>query len=168
MNFVDINEKSKTITPIFKINKFNSESKKNLISEIKETTQIETEITEAVGKIRLTRRGDKTQRQITSMYSKNKFSLEYSPILIIAGTTKYHLKFPLRCLFEKEDEYFIIHSEMLGIIGTGINEDDAEKAFGEEFNFIFQRFNSLNDESLTNHNLLIKNILNQKVEKVEK
>lgn len=168
VNFVEINEKSQTITPIFKINKFNSESKKTLISEIKETTQIDTEITEAVGKIRLIRRGDKIQRQITSVYSKNRFSLEYSPILIIAGTTKYHLKFPLRCLFEKEDEYFIIHSEMLGIIGTGLNEDDAEKSFGEEFNFVFQRFNSLNDESLTNQNLLIKNILNQIVEKVEK
>lgn len=167
VNFVDINEKTKTITPIFKIKKFNSESKKSLISEIKETTKEETEITEAVGKIRLTRRGEKTYRQITSVYS-NRYSLEYAPVLIISGTTKYLLKFPLRCLFEKEDEYFIIHSEMLGIIGTGLTEDDAEKSFGEEFDFVFQRFNSLNDESLTNHNLLIKNILNQIVEKVVK
>jgi len=100
-------------------------------------------------------------------YSKSKFSLEYAPEIIITGQTKYILKYPLRCLFEKEDDYFVIQSEMLGIIGTGLTEDDAENSFAEEFDFVYKRFNSLSSKSLTNHNRLIKSILNQIVEKVE-
>ena len=70
-------------------------------------------------------------------------------------------------MFEKEDNYFVIQSEMLGIIGTGLTEDEAENSFAEEFDFVYKRFNTLDSNSLTNHNRLIKDILNQIVEKVE-
>ena len=100
-------------------------------------------------------------------YSKTKFSLEYAPELLLIGQTKYILKYPLRCLFEKEDDYFVIQSEMLGIIGTGLTEDEAEKSFAEEFDYVYKRFNSIDSNSLTNHNRLIRDILNQIVEKVE-
>ncbi len=72
-----------------------------------------------------------------------KYSLEYAPQVIVIGNTKYILKYPLRCLFEKEDDYYIIQSEMLGVIGTGLTEDDAEKSFNEEFDFVYKRFNAL-------------------------
>ena len=166
VNFVDIDEKTKKITPIYKIHRFKPTCKKELITEIKEIIQPESETNEAVGKIKITTTGGKTHRKIISLYSKSKYSLEYAPILIISGQMKYILKHPLRCLFEKEDNYFVIQSEILGIIGTGLTEDEAEKSFAEEFDFVYQRFNSLDNTSLTNHNLLIKNILNELVEKV--
>ena len=167
VNFVDIDESTERITPIFKIHRFKPASKKELITEINETQNLELETDEAVGKIKITRKGGKINRKILDYYSNSKFSLEYAPELIIIGQTKYILKFPLRCLFEKEDDYFVIQSEMLGIIGTGMTEDEAEKSFAEEFDFIYKRFNSLDSKSLTNHNRLIKDILNQIVEKVE-
>lgn len=167
VNFVEYDEVKKTITPIFKINRFKPAAKKELLSEIIEPTETETESAEAVGKIKITKRDGKIYRRIMNTYSGNKFSLEYAPVVIVAGTVKYFFKYPLRCLFEKEDNYFIIQSEMLGIIGTGLTEDDAEKSFAEEFDFIYNRLNSLELNSLTNHNLLIKNIITQIVEKVE-
>lgn len=88
-------------------------------------------------------------------------------MVIIAENTKYFLKYPLRCLFEKEDNYYIIQSEMLGIIGTGLTDNDAENSFAEEFDYLYKRLQSLNADSLTNHNQIIKNILTHCIEKVE-
>lgn len=167
VNFVDYDEKSEKITPILKINRFKPAVKKELISEIKEIVKTESESNEAVAKVKITNKNGRISRKILSTYSK-KFSLEYAPIIIVSDTTKYFLKYPLRCLFEKENGYFVIQSEMLGIIGTGLTEDEAEVSFSEEFDYIYERFNSLDSDSLTNYNQLIKNILNQIVEKVEK
>ena len=167
VNFVEIDEKTEKITPIFKLHRFKSASKKELVTDIKDIKEIKLETDEAVGKIKIIKKGGKINRKIMAYYSKSKFSIEYAPETLIFGKTKYILKYPLRCLFEKEDDYFIIQSEMLGIIGTGLTEDEAENAFAEEFDFVFNRFNSLDSTSLTNHNKLIKSILNQIVEKVE-
>jgi len=167
VNFVEYDEVKEKITPIFKINRFKPAAKKELISEIKELTEIETESDEAVGKIKITKRDGKTHRRIMNTYSGNKFYLEYAPVVIVAGTVKYFFKYPLRCLFEKENNYFIIQSEMLEVIGTGLTEDDAEKSFAEEFDFMYHRLNSLEATSLTNHNLLIKNIIIPIIERVE-
>lgn len=167
VNFVEYDEVREKTTPIFKINRFKPAAKKELISAIIEPTVIETESAEAVGKIKITKRDGKTHRRIMNTYSGNKFSLEYAPVVIVAGTVKYFFKYPLRCLFEKEDNYYIIQSEMLGVIGTGLTEDDAEESFAEEFDFMYNRLNSLDANSLTNHNQLIKNIISQIIEKVE-
>jgi hypothetical protein len=167
VSFVDYDEVNDKITPLYKINRFKSAAKKELLSENVEIKDSETESTDAVGKIKITKKGGKTTRKIIDTYSVNKFSLEYSPVVIIAENTKYFLKYPLRCLFEKEDNYYIIQSEMLGIIGTGLTDNDAETSFAEEFDYLYKRLQSLNADSLTNHNQLIKNILTHYIEKVE-
>jgi hypothetical protein len=135
-----------------------------------ETVQInkKSDNNEALARVRITNKNGKVSKRIIDTYSKEKFSLEYAPDLIISGNQKYFLKFPLRCLFEKEEDYFIIQSEMLGIIGTGLTIEEAETSFAREFDFIYEKFNSLKNDSLTKHNILIKNILTQIVEKVEK
>ena len=72
----------------------------------------------------------------------------------------YQLNFPLRCQLEKEDGVFSITSEMLDIIGTGVNEKDAYQNFCQEFDFIYNRHNDLNDNQLSNRLLNIKKIIN--------
>ncbi|HCM59793.1 MAG TPA: hypothetical protein DIS74_05385 [Bacteroidales bacterium] len=153
--------------PIYKINRFKPAVKKQLISEIKEVAETVSETDEAVGKIKISKRDGKITRKIIDIYSGKKFSLEYAPDVIVTETKNYILKYPLRCLFEKEDDYFVIQSEMLGIIGTGLTEDEAEKSFTEEFDFICNRLKTLDDNSLTNHNRLIKNILTQIIDRIE-
>jgi hypothetical protein len=80
---------------------------------------------------------------------------------------KYILKYPLRCLFEKENDYYVIQSEILDIIGTGLTVDEAEFSFAEEFNYIFNKLNSLNDDQLTEHNNQIKLFLNSYIKEIE-
>lgn len=167
VNFVEFDEKTDEVIPLYKINRFKSSVKKELIAEIKETEKVDTESNEAVGRIKIIKKGNKIQRKVIKYYLNNKYSLEYAPEVIIAENRKYFLKYPLRCMFEKEDSYFIIQSEMLGIIGTGLTEDDAELSFNQEFDFVFQRFNELDNSKLTYHNLLIKNIINQIVDRIE-
>ncbi len=125
------------------------------------------ESTEAVGRIRITKKGDKIQQKVVAWYSGPQYSLEYAPELIEVGDRKYFLQYPLRCLFKKEDDFYVIQSEMLGIIGTGSTPIDAEISFNEEFDFVYRRFNQLDDIQLTDHNILIKNILNQIIKHVE-
>jgi hypothetical protein len=165
--FVDYNEKQGKVVQLFKINKFKQAVKKSLITEVKDQVENSSESGIGVAKVRFSIRDGKTTKNIVDFYKHSNISLEFAPDIIVTNKRKYILKYPLRCLFEKEDGFFIIQSEMLNIIGTGMTEDEAEKAFSGEFDFVFQRFNSLPDDSLTKHNILIKNILNQIVEKVE-
>jgi len=166
VNFVDFNKDSNEVVPILKINRFKPNVKNKLITEIKEVTESSKELKDAVGKIRITTSKGKIHRRIIDTYSGNKYSLEFAPDVIVVADKRYELKYPLRCYFAKEEDYYIIQSEMLGIIGTGKNEDDAEKSFSEEFDYMYQKLHSLKDTKLTKHNVLIKSIISQIVEKI--
>jgi len=167
VSFVDYHEEDKKFIPLYKINKFKNSVRKELIVENKINEPARIEINEGVAKVKITTTNGKTTKKIIDYYMQRNISLEYAPDVIIANNKTYILKYPLRCLFEKEDDFFVIQSEMLNIIGTGITEDEAEKSFSEEFDFVYQRFNNLGDDKLTNHNKLIKSIFNQIVKKVE-
>lgn len=167
VNFVDYDKVQDKITPIYKIQRFKPALKQELITEIKDVDETLVEMDEGVAKVRISRKAGKTQRRILHLYSGKKYALEYAPEVIVSGTKKYILKYPLRCLFAKEDNYYIIQSEMLGIIGTGLTEDEAEESFAEEFEYTYVRLSSLDQESLTNHKQLVKSIITQIVEKVE-
>jgi hypothetical protein len=167
VSFVDYKEENKKVVTLYNINRFKQSVKKELVAEKKELESAQKEIHEGVAKVKLTTSDGKTTRKIVNCYTQHNISLEYAPEVIITKNKTYILKYPLRCLFEKEDDFFIIQSEMFNIIGTGITEDEAERSFSEEFDFIYQRYNSLDDTKLTNHNKLIKSILNQIVDKAE-
>ncbi|MCX6272670.1 MAG: hypothetical protein NTU44_15925 [Bacteroidetes bacterium] len=166
-NFVDLNESDNEITPIFKIKRFKPAVKSKLITEIIESVDNTKELEDAVGKIRITKAHGKTTRKIINTYSGKNYSLEFAPEVIASENRRYILKYPLRCLFEKEDNYYIIQSEMLGIIGTGRTEDEAEQSFSMEFDYLYERLKTLQTGQLTKHNQLIKNIINQVVENIE-
>ncbi len=126
------------------------------------------EATEAVAKIRITKVHGKTRRKILDTFSGKNISLDFVTDLINCENRKYVLKNPLRCLFEKEDDYFIIQSELLGIIGTGRTQEEAEKSFSLEFDFLYNRLQTLQNEQLTHHNQLIKNIIREMVVNIQK
>ena len=79
---------------------------------------------------------------------------------------QYVLNYPLRCLFEKEDNYYVINNEQLDIIGTGMIPEDAEINFNEEFDFLYNRLNTLEDSNLSNRLIRIKGIINNIVKEV--
>jgi hypothetical protein len=168
ISVVDYDRNTDSFKPIYKIHKFKSALKKQLITE--EPISIINAVKESdvfVGQIKRTVKGKITRNKILSTYSREKFSIEYAPDVIVGSESTFLLKHPLRCLFEKEENYYVIHSEILGIIGTGLTQEDTERSFSEEFEYLYNKLNSLADSSLTKHNQLIKNILNQLVEKTE-
>ncbi|MEQ9099049.1 MAG: hypothetical protein RIF36_28125 [Imperialibacter sp.] len=165
VSFVEVSD-SDEITEVYKIKKFKSETKKSLIADIKEATEIKEE-NYAVGKIKLTTSGKTIKKKIEEIYTKSNTTLSYSPDVIVHNDTSYILNFPLRCSLEKEDDYYLIQSELLDIVGTGETEDDAELNFAEEFSFIYKRYNELEDSKLSGRITQIKSILNYLVKEVE-
>lgn len=94
-------------------------------------------------------------------------SLSYDPEMLLVGNLIYTFKYPLRCKFEKEDGFYTIQSEILEIIGTGQTEDEAELNFAQEFDYIYQRYNELEEKKLSEKLKFTKSVLNHLVLKVE-
>ncbi len=160
-------DKNKKINEIFKIKKLKPEIKKLLVTKVIDLGQDQKEEF-AVAKIKmLTNNKGKVKRKIEHIYKKSDTTLAYSPEVIVHNGTVYNLQFPLRSSLEKENDYFVIHNEMLGIIGTGETEDEAEISFAEEFDFIFKRYNQLEENQLSEKIQKIKVLLNYLVKSVD-
>lgn len=119
-----------------------------------------------LARIKITKSGGKTTNRIEEVISKVKHSLSYSPEVININKKQYILNFPLRCLFEKEEDYYVINNEQLDIIGTGLTKDEAEHNFNEEFDYLYNRLNSLEDNQLNKRLLRVKQVLNSFVKQV--
>lgn len=168
ISVVDYDQHTNHFMPIFKISKFKPSVKRILMTDNAEIFQVPSESDVAVGKIRKIRNSKgKLTHRVLATYS-SEISLQYAPTEISTNEIRYKLKYPLRCLFEKEDDFYVIHSELLGVVGTGLTEKEAEHFFSEEFDYLYKKLNSLEDKKLTKHNQFIKTILNQLVEKIEK
>jgi len=166
--FVDFVEEKKEILTHYKINRFKPEIKKELLSEISDQEILIAEEGSAFAKVKLTKtREGKMRKKITQLYTQKNISLNYAPEVIETENKKYILKFPLRCFFEKDEDYYVIQSEMLDIIGTGQTEDEAAENFAQEFDFIYNRYNEFADDKLSNHLRLVKSILNQIIDTIE-
>ncbi|MCC5918146.1 MAG: hypothetical protein JJU02_12575 [Cryomorphaceae bacterium] len=132
----------------FKAKKFRTSVKNSLI--IKVDNENSTSEESAFAEIKLITRGNKaTRKQITSIISKDNHSLSYSPNEIQINNRHYIFNFPLRCLYKFEDNVHFIQNEMLDLIGTGDNENDAENSFKEEFDYLYNRLQDLEKNQLT-------------------
>ncbi|MGB5944404.1 MAG: hypothetical protein WBG71_16075 [Leeuwenhoekiella sp.] len=145
--------------------KFKASTKKSLIVDVKEVNEEKLE-EKAFARIKVTKTGGKTRNSIEEVISTAQHSLSYSPEIININRKQYILNFPLRCLFAKEDDYYVINNEQLDIIGTGETQDEAEQNFNEEFDYLYNRLNSLEDNQLNKRLLRIKGVLNSFVKEV--
>jgi hypothetical protein len=109
----------------------------------------------------------KARINVKEFYPRQQYSLSYSPTTISVNNKKYILNYPLRCLFDKEKDYYIISNEQLDIIGTGLSQKDAETNFNEEFDYLYVRLNSLVDNQLSNRLLKTKSVLNSYVKAIQ-
>ena len=148
------------IVPLYKIRKINKESRDDLMVQLIESKDSDIQEDIRVRKVRtVTKNGGKKTTTLEE-YSGTKASLSYAPSTIVHENTTYELTAPLRCLLEKEDDYYVIICELLDIIGTGTTMDEAEKSFSQEFDFIYKRYNQLDEKTLAKRLLAIKTILN--------
>lgn len=149
----------------YKPKKFKQATKNDLLVKIKEVDQDKDE-ENAFATIKIIRKGGKTQNRIQEVIMPAHNSLSYSPEVININNKQYIFNFPLRCLFEKEDDYYLIQNELLDIVATGLTQDDAETNFNEEFDFLYNRLNSLNNDKLSKHLSRIKGIINSYVKEI--
>ncbi len=140
-------------------------AKKSLIVDNKKVDEDKLE-EKAFARIKVTRQGDKIRNNIEEVITDEQHSLAYSPQIILAHNKKYVLNFPLRCLFAKEEDYYVVSNEQLDLIGTGETQDEAELNFNEEFDYLFTRLNSLNDSNLNSRLLRIKFVINSFVKEI--
>jgi len=104
---------------------------------------------------------------IQELFQLDDQAVAYAPQTIAVNNKVYHLQFPLRCALQKHHGYYLIESELLGIVGTGTSLDEARNSFAQEFDFIYQRYNSLEANQLSARLNSIKHILNFMVNSVE-
>jgi hypothetical protein len=103
---------------------------------------------------------------LNQLFHKEKHSLTYSPTTISINDRNYTLSYPLLSSFEKEGENYVIKNPMLDIYATGKSEEDAEIDFNEEFDYLYKRLNSLQDENMNKHFKTIKLFINNIVKNV--
>lgn len=161
-------EKSKVIiTPLYKIKKFSKDSKDDLMVEIKKDSSIIESESITLKKVKKTiSRGKKASNKVLEEYSLDQVSVAYTTSKIVVGEKVYNLKFPLRCSLEKEDDYFTISNDFIDIIGTGRSVEEAEESFAEEFDYIYNRYNELEESEMSTRLNLIKLIINSIVKTI--
>lgn len=161
-----VNVKNGKIIPIYKINKFKSEVKEKLITKISKSFENSEEY-EAVAKVKVVRTGSTIKKSTKDIFDTKHGEPGYVMDAIVYENISYTLSSPFRCKLEKEDNYYVIQSEMLDIVGTGKNIDEAEKSFAEEFHFVYKRYNQLSLGKLSDRIKRIKTIINALVLKIE-
>lgn len=150
----------------YKLKKFESSVKKNLVVSVKELKG-EREVENAFATVKITTtKGKKVHKKIKEIVNLHHHSLSYSPEVININSRQYIFKFPLRCLFEKEENYYVINNELLDLIGTGRTPDDAETNFNEEFDYLYLRLNSLAESQLSQKLTKVKAFINYYVKEV--
>ena len=107
-----------------------------------------------------------TAEILEDVISNSKNSLSYSPQIINVNSKQFILHHPLLCLFEKEEDYYVINNAQLDIIGTGTTQEEAEINFNEEFCYLYTKLNSLEDTQLSKRLIRIKGVINSFVKEV--
>ncbi len=170
VNVVDVKQKEgkDNIIPLYIIRPFAKEVRDRLVTPLIENKELETIQEVSFKKVVTTYRGDKKVNSKTiEEYSDKQASLSLAPDVIISNSHTYKLFGPLRCLLEKEDDYHVMTCEILDLVGTGSTIEEAEQSFAEEFEYIYNRYNSLPDAELTKRLQSIKTILNALIKQVD-
>lgn len=170
VNVVDLNSKKgkDNIIPLYRIRPFAKEVRDRLITTVIESKALETVEEISLRRVVTTYRGGaKIKTKTVEEYSDKQAALSLAPDQIISSTHTYRLIGPLRCLLEKEDDYFVLTCELLDLVGTGLSVEEAQQSFAEEFEFIYNRYNTLPDTELTQRLQSIKTILNALVKQVD-
>jgi hypothetical protein len=116
-------------------------------------------VTDAKGHIISTKR--------LEMFEKENTSVAWAPPVIVHDGRAYILRHPLACIVEHEEKVYAITNDLLGIIGTGADMDEAEASFSEEFDFIYRRYTAMPDKKLAPHLVEVKRLLQHLVTGME-
>lgn len=123
-------------------------------------------ISKAVANVEIERANGNVLTTVTTVFEDRHADLSYTTDKTIHAGTTFQLYSPIRCKLSKEDDYFVIESEQLDIVGTGKSVTDAEENFAEEFAYIFKRYNELPESSLSEKKRRVKKVLEALILKI--
>ncbi len=143
--------------------KSNSVNTKINFNSIQSTTDI---LTESKHKVNF------SAEQVTEINKNSNVKLTttfYEPTLneICFHQRRYIFNRPLIYKIEPEDDYFVMESDELNIVGTGRTVGEAFVSFAEEFQFIYNRYSNISDCKISKRLKKIKENLNSLVFAVE-
>ena len=95
-------------------------------------------------------------------------TMAYETNKVETSTYIYHFHSPLISHVEIEKEGVYVKNDMLDIIGYGINTGLAYIDFADQFEYIYNRYNSLSENQLSSRLNRVKRIVNLLTDKVEK
>ncbi|HSH65814.1 MAG TPA: hypothetical protein VLB84_08455 [Bacteroidia bacterium] len=151
----------------YKIQPFKKELLEQIVSPIidkKEQRKIEKHI--QLAKVEVIE-GKTGKPKVLELYDKKYSQVGFAPEMIFVKNKTYELRYPLLCTMDTEDGRVVIENKMLGIYASGDTSDEAEEEFNEEFDYLFTRYNELNDAALTDDVIAIKTSLNHIVKNVK-
>ncbi len=150
----------------FKIKKFKTQVKNNLITKIINIEDDEKSEHNAIARIKVTTKGKTSKNKIQEIISEKSHTIAYSPAIINVYDKQYIFHYPMHCSFIKEDDYYLIKNELIDITATGLTIDEAEQNFNEEFDFLYSRLNDLDSSKLSKRLQNIKLAINLFVKEV--
>lgn len=159
--FGKYNPQSKTFKTSYKIKKFTSELRNSLLTDIleeKATDDSEYMETAAKVKFKIDSKGKLSKPKIQKSFTTPNLKTAWIISEIKINNKEYHIS-NLLAEFEKEDDFYILKSDLLGIMGTGESEEDAKQSFYEEFDYICSTYLALSDKKLSPKLLEVKKLL---------
>jgi hypothetical protein len=81
-------------------------------------------------------------------------------IVSLKNGINYQLNKQLTFVYHKSNDIEYLEEEFLGIYASGETFNDVREMVAEEFDYMYTRYNSLNDDQLTDDVKLLKNFLN--------
>ena len=148
------------MNPEYKIHKFSKKAMEKLCVEIEEVKQVRSEDLSVIRLAKIEETGKRGPKKILQTYDE-KISATFDPDVINCQASQYILKSPLRSSLTELDGKFIIENELLGIYSYGDSLEEAEEMFAEEFDYIFMRYNQLEESKLSEEVKFLKSYLNQ-------
>lgn len=150
---------------IYRIKAFPKEMRDKVVTNIKENEKEKTTSNKTVQLARVEISEGKSKPKVLNLFDKKYNQIQFAPEVIIHNDKIYDLKFPLLSSMDTIDNITKIENLMLGIYAIGNTPDEAEAMFAEEFDYIYSRYNELDDDKLTADVQSIKSFINFIVKK---
>lgn len=161
---VSIGDYENDFIPIVELKKLPAEIKQSLTTKIIENQPV----IESYGfaKLKVTTKNGKRKTKLIQSYSADSNTLSCVFESIATGERTYQLHSSLLCSIEKEDDYYLIKSELLDLTAVGDTEGQARLDFSLEFDYAYTRYNQLKNSKLSGRLLTVKKIMNTIVKNI--
>lgn len=129
-------------------------SNNSIISNKAESTRV------SIAKVEIKTIGgvDKSRPKVLELFDTENLVIPIKEIKY--HDSNYKFKYPLYCEVIHDENGYNLENPQIGIFAFGDSIEDAKLNFGEEFDYIFNRYNSTNNNLLTQDVIDIKNYIN--------